>query len=100
MWRLAAQHLGDEGSHTWQHVRAPMGAIIATLLDAGWTPEEWDLWYDTLGVGWKLSERIDAVINIRTCDLLLRSLRRDLQTQLWEHSSSNTFLFHIHVYCC
>ena len=92
LWRLAAKHLKDKGEQKWHYVKGPMAATIATIMDAGWEPEEWNLWLDSFGVAWQLSEESNATINAKTCDTLLRSFRRDLRCRLWAQSTSNTFL--------
>ena len=92
LWRLAAKQLKEKGAQKWYCVRGPMGATIATLMDAGWHPEEWNMWLDSHGVSWRLAEESTTTPNMKTCDAMLRSLRRDLQVQLWASSSSNEFL--------
>ena len=69
-----------------------MGATIATLLDSGWDPEEWNSWTDTLGQSWSLADCEDIQVNMRTCDFMLRALRRDLQQQVWQESSLHALL--------
>ena len=55
-----------------------MTATIATLLDAGWEPEEWNQWHDSDGSLWQLAEDEDKVINLKTCDSMLRVFRQDV----------------------
>ena len=38
----------------WRHARGPLGALIATLLDHGWTPTAADRWEDPAGQGWQI----------------------------------------------
>ena len=92
MWRLVVKQLQSKKQYKWHSVRGPMGATIATLLDLGWCPEEWNEWIDVMGATWRLTDQQDAVVNLRTCDSLLRALRRDLQRQLWEQSSLQPML--------
>ena len=87
LWRLQTVHLRSKKQYKWHSVRGPMGATIATLLDLGWDPDEWDQWTDTMGHCWKLTHEEDLVLNMKTCDPLLRQLRKDLQAQLWNQST-------------
>ena len=87
MWRLAVKAAKHKQGRKWQAVRGPMAATIATLLDAGWEPEEWNQWADAHGQVWSLAEEGDNQINMRTCDSMLRAFRRDLQHQLWKQGS-------------
>ena len=92
MWRAAVRHLKSKKQYRWHAVKGPMGAVIATLLDLDWDPTEWDEWVDSLGFAWRLTNQQDAVVNLKTCDPLLRELRKDLQRQLWRKSTMNGFL--------
>ena len=72
MWRLAVQSAKNKKERKWQAVRGPMGATIATLLDAEWEPEGWNKWIDAYGQMWSLTDCPEKEINMRTCDGMLR----------------------------
>jgi hypothetical protein len=45
---------GLEGKSLWRTVRGPLGATIAALLEAGWSPGEPLCWKDELGDTWDM----------------------------------------------
>jgi hypothetical protein len=45
---------GLEGKSPWKAVKGPLGATIAALLEAGWSPEEPLCWKDELGDTWDM----------------------------------------------
>ena len=87
MWRLAVKAAKSRRERRWQAVKGPMTATISTLLDCGWEPEEWNQWLDPNGHLWSLADADDKVINVKTCDAMLRVLRQDVLRQKWATSS-------------
>ena len=92
MWRSTVKAVLQKNNAKWHFVKSPMAATIATLLDAGWSPGVWNQWIGTHGCSWLLADDASTIINLRTCDGMLRALRRDLLEKLWQQSSINTML--------
>ena len=69
-----------------------MGAVIMTLLEAGWQPEEWYRWVDSLGTTWELADNTELDCNMKTCNNMLRSFPRDVLQQVWNQSSLHELL--------
>ena len=92
LWRLKVKAAKARQARAWQAVRGPMGAVIVTLLDAGWEPEEWCRWVDCQGNTWELADIEDTVCNMKTCDSMLRAFRRDMLQQVWLQVPCKIFL--------
>ena len=37
-WRIVLEHVAPEGKVLWNRVTGPIGSVIGSLVEAGWTP--------------------------------------------------------------
>ena len=74
-----------DGADRWRHVTGPMGAAMATLLEAQWVPTGPSDWVDRRGERWTLDA--DSKPTVHTCEPLLGQLRQDLVGSLWFKAS-------------
>ena len=86
-WRQEVQAAKARQARACHAVKGPMGATSATLLAAGWEPEECDRWIGSRGDIWQAAEEAGEQCSMRACDRMLRAFRRDVRQQRWQRCS-------------
>ena len=70
----------------WRHIRGPAAAVIATLLDAGWSAPSADVWEQPDGTTWHFSTEFMAADFPDFSDVKA-AFAADLKKQLWAAAS-------------
>ena len=75
-----------KGPHRWQRVVGPMGAVIATLYDIGWEPEDVTRWTDPQGDTWDFQPGTPGLYHD-----LKHHLQEHITHRLWEKASQHYY---------
>ena len=88
-WHTIVEDLAANAKSRWRKITGPTHAIIATLLDLGWTPLTSRCWIDSDGVDWSVALSDNSTGAVWDPTDFLDCVTNALAKQLWSKAAKH-----------